>query len=90
MRDLNEILLQILEILPEEGEEELRHALEDVQGSAAFASPENMHLWWKEAGLVMEDELGPPPYEEKWKRDVFSLFTGKESHPDLDVRDIDL
>ena len=72
MRYLPDVIKKILAF--HQFPDEARPVLEDILDSAYFSSPENMSLWWMEAGDILNSYLGFP--DTLWKLRMQEIFTG--------------
>lgn len=59
MRDLTEVLQQILDLDPP-----CKEQLNSVRQSALYASPESIGIWWIEAANILQEHFGDDP--SKW------------------------
>jgi hypothetical protein len=85
-RDLIETLGEILKLIPD-GARRLRSRLDDVLDSARHTPPEGMHVRWRSALAVLEEEIGEPT--EDWQEKAAAIFAGEEpktAHDELEFR----
>jgi len=73
MRWLPDVIDSILNVIPKE-HFKLIEKLKAIKSSSEFAAPEMQNHWWKECGVILEEEIGKPI--EKWKRDIAIIFSG--------------
>lgn len=78
MRKLDEVIDQIMEIIPV-SEEHLRAGLEDIKDSYNYAPPENHSLWWIEAAMTLQDSFPKNDSDfQDWHKKVISIWMGEE------------
>lgn len=82
MRELSEVIDQMLAVIPDH-EDNLRAILESKRGSAIVSAPEQMHFWWRETAMELEDffcvvvdgEPQPPKLEDgSWQQKVYNIW----------------
>ena len=78
MRDLCEVIDQMLEVIPEE-EMKLREALIDHKESIEISPPEMMLIQWNEVGDTLYHYVFSDFYPEiKWQAQIEKIWTGDE------------
>lgn len=81
MRDLVEVLDQMIAVIPQEERdtdqeaEDLVNDLRNIQNSATYAAPELMRMWWEEASFILSGAFTEPTKD--WHFEMISIFTTK-------------
>lgn len=75
MRNLNEVIDQIVNELPE-NMTELKADLAKISESAFFTPPEGMYLRWRDVGLLLDSALGNPTGV-AWKEAVQKIINSE-------------
>lgn len=84
MRQLTDVIHQILVIIPAE-EEELIAGLHRIRDSALFSPPESQGMWWREAA---EHLVSFFPTENRflaWHHQVANIWSGKSDESDQPI-----
>jgi hypothetical protein len=71
MRELNEVIEQILAEVPSD-QEALVARLKSVHSSAMTAAPEMMPMWWRETAQLLSENL--PMLEKEWQNKVYEIW----------------
>lgn len=76
MRNIVEIIDQVIALIPEDVEdrEGLMSELADVQAAAPYAAPEIQYMMWQRLAVTLNIAFGFPPKED-WQWDIASLVT---------------
>jgi hypothetical protein len=75
MRNLSDVIDQILEVIPKRRNTSFIHALKDIQSSVKFAAPEMHSFWWNQCYEILSEETPNPTGG--WKKEVENIFSGK-------------
>ena len=75
MRDLPTIIERMFFYIPDDQFGVLKLKLIDLHGSALYAPPESVHLYWNEVSEALSEEI-PDPIE-PWQKQIADLFMGK-------------
>lgn len=73
MRYLPTVIDAMVKEIPSSGNEDLIRELNSVKGSAMYAAPENIRMWWVRAAEALEDGVGDPSGAD-WKMKVSKIF----------------
>jgi len=83
MRDLCEVINELLLVIPEE-KSELKEILEDKKQSIEIAPPEMIFSWWNEIGDILYNHVFSDFYPEiAWQAEVEKIWIGDEYPEDL-------
>ncbi len=76
MRNLREVLDQILEIVPFFEAESLWHGLNNIKSSTMTAAPEMMPFWWRETAELLADHFWEDERDLRpWQKQVLKIWT---------------
>jgi len=75
MRDLTNVINDIIEVIPK-SKECIVSTLEDIKDSVGFSAPELMYMWWEETHDALIDCISENPTED-WEYQAWSIFTTK-------------
>lgn len=73
MRNLSDVVDQMLEVIPTENES-LINRLKAAKQSSLFAAPEMQSVFWNECFTSLVSEIGEPV--EDWQKKVAAIFSG--------------
>ena len=56
-RNLIEVIVKMIKVLPEEGEEQMKKELEEELERVAFTAPENIYMKWKNVQRIVTERF---------------------------------
>ena len=80
-RNLIEVLVKMIKVLPEDGEEQMKKDLEDEMERVAFTAPENIYMKWKNVQRIVTErfkkhvEITTLP---EWGVQLIEIWTNKK------------
>ena len=78
MRELYDVIGQMLKVVPKE-EEEIIAVLTDNQSSASYAPPEGMQLWWEEVAGNLAYWFGEEGPSGGWQKEVVDIWMDRKT-----------
>jgi hypothetical protein len=80
-RNLIEVLVKMIKVLPEDGEEQMKKELEEELERVAFTAPENIYMKWKNVQRIITErfknhvEITTLP---EWGVQLIEIWTNKK------------
>jgi hypothetical protein len=56
-RNLIDVIVKMIKVLPEEGEEKMKKEMEESLESVVFTAPENMYIKWKNMQRIITERF---------------------------------
>jgi hypothetical protein len=56
-RNLIDVIVKMIKVLPEDGEEEMKKDLEDEMERVVFTAPENIYMKWKNVQRIVTERF---------------------------------